>query len=114
MARTFGYKPGPADGILGHQTRNAIEAFQRDRGLPVTGEASAWLALRHWVVLASAEPRGCNALFGRHQLSVYQGTHRRPPISSSDRLLWSIIRGLDLAAPSAEHKSMVPSQAAMA
>ncbi len=27
----------------------------------------------------------------RHQLSVYQGTQRRPPISSSDRLLWSII-----------------------
>jgi len=36
-----------ADGILGHQTRNAIEAFQRDRGLPITGEASAWLDLRH-------------------------------------------------------------------
>ncbi len=44
---TLGYKPGPADGILGHQTRNAIEAFQRDRGLPITGEASAWLDLRH-------------------------------------------------------------------
>ena len=43
---TLGYKPGPADGILGHQTRNAIEAFQRDRGLPVTGDASAWLDLR--------------------------------------------------------------------
>ncbi len=27
----------------------------------------------------------------RHQLSVYQVTQRRPPISSSDRLLWSII-----------------------
>ncbi len=27
----------------------------------------------------------------RHQLSVYQGTQRRPPISSSDRLLWSIL-----------------------
>jgi len=26
-----------------------------------------------------------------HRLSVYQGTQRRPPISSSDRLLWSII-----------------------
>jgi peptidoglycan hydrolase-like protein with peptidoglycan-binding domain len=43
---TLGYKPGPADGILGHQTRNAIEAFQRDRGLPVTGEASARLDLK--------------------------------------------------------------------
>ncbi len=44
---TLGYKPGPADVILGHQTRKAIEAFQRDRGLPITGEASAWLDLRH-------------------------------------------------------------------
>jgi hypothetical protein len=42
----LGYKPGAADGILGHKTRNAIEAFQRDRGLPVTGEASAALDLR--------------------------------------------------------------------
>ena len=42
----LGYKPGAADGILGHQTRNAIEAFQRDRGLPVTGEAPAALDFR--------------------------------------------------------------------
>ena len=27
----------------------------------------------------------------RHQLSVYRGAQRRPPISSSDRLLWSMI-----------------------
>ncbi len=37
---TLGYKPGPADGILGSRTRSAIEAFQRDQGLPVTGEVS--------------------------------------------------------------------------
>ncbi len=38
---TLGYKPGPADGILGPRTRRAVEAFQRDQGLPVTGEVSA-------------------------------------------------------------------------
>ena len=38
---TLGYKPGPADGILGSRTRSAVEAFQRDQGLPVTGEVSA-------------------------------------------------------------------------
>ncbi len=27
----------------------------------------------------------------RHQLSVYRGSQRRPPISSSDRLLWAMI-----------------------
>ena len=37
---TLGYKPGPADGILGSRTRSAIEAFQRDLGLPATGEVS--------------------------------------------------------------------------
>lgn len=31
----LGYDPGPADGIPGARTRAAIEAFQRDRGLPV-------------------------------------------------------------------------------
>ncbi len=37
---TLGYKPGPADGILGSRTKSAIEAFQRDQGLPATGEVS--------------------------------------------------------------------------
>lgn len=33
----LGYRPGPADGIAGEQTRQAIRQFQRDRGLPETG-----------------------------------------------------------------------------
>jgi hypothetical protein len=32
-----GYDPGPIDGIIGPQTRDAIAAFQSDHGLPVTG-----------------------------------------------------------------------------
>jgi len=32
-----GYDPGPADGVMGGQTRSAIVAFQRDHGLAVTG-----------------------------------------------------------------------------
>ena len=32
-----GYDPGPIDGAIGPQTRSAIEAFQADNGLPVTG-----------------------------------------------------------------------------
>jgi len=32
-----GYDPGPADGVMGGQTRAAIVAFQRDHGLAVTG-----------------------------------------------------------------------------
>ncbi|MEM8935903.1 MAG: lytic murein transglycosylase [Pseudomonadota bacterium] len=36
-----GYKPGPADGIIGANTRKALRAWQRDQGLPADGYASA-------------------------------------------------------------------------
>jgi hypothetical protein len=32
-----GYNPGPADGVIGPQTRDAIAGYQRDHGLSVTG-----------------------------------------------------------------------------
>lgn len=35
-----GYDPGPADGVLGEQTRASIIAFESDNELPVVGEAS--------------------------------------------------------------------------
>jgi peptidoglycan hydrolase-like protein with peptidoglycan-binding domain len=34
----LGYDPGPADGLVGPRTQEAVKAFQRDRGLPETGE----------------------------------------------------------------------------
>jgi len=36
----LGYRSGPADGIAGNRTRRAIEQFQRDAGLEVTGTAT--------------------------------------------------------------------------
>ena len=39
------YGPLLADGVLGAQTRDAIERFQRDHGLPPTGEISDTLIL---------------------------------------------------------------------
>lgn len=33
----LGYRPGPADGVYGPQTRKAIKRYQRDHGLAVTG-----------------------------------------------------------------------------
>jgi peptidoglycan hydrolase-like protein with peptidoglycan-binding domain len=36
----LGYEPGTADGFPGEKTREAIANFERDRGLPQTGEAS--------------------------------------------------------------------------
>lgn len=40
----LGYDAGPSDGLMGARTRAAIEAYQRDHGLLVTGQASASLA----------------------------------------------------------------------
>ncbi len=37
---SLGYRPGPADGIMGRKTRNAIRALQKKAGLPITGELS--------------------------------------------------------------------------
>jgi hypothetical protein len=36
-----GYNPGPADGVIGGQTRQAIADFQNDHRLPVTGQIDA-------------------------------------------------------------------------
>ncbi|MCG8559622.1 MAG: peptidoglycan-binding protein [Hyphomicrobiales bacterium] len=38
-----GYAPGPIDGIVGEATRKAIEAFERERSLKVTGRISGKL-----------------------------------------------------------------------
>lgn len=35
--RQLGHDPGPVDGILGPQTRNAVRAYQEAAGLPVDG-----------------------------------------------------------------------------
>jgi peptidoglycan hydrolase-like protein with peptidoglycan-binding domain len=48
-----GYSPGKADGVFGARTRGAIEEYQRDAGLQVTGEPSKQL-LDH---LKFAQPR---------------------------------------------------------
>lgn len=36
--RRHGHDPGPADGVFGGKTRNAIRAYQRDTGLRVDGQ----------------------------------------------------------------------------
>ena len=35
-----GYNPGPIDGVCGEQTRSAIRAYQKDRGMSVDGQIS--------------------------------------------------------------------------
>jgi hypothetical protein len=39
----LGYDPGPIDGIMGRRTRQAIEQFQQDQHLMVTGQPSTSL-----------------------------------------------------------------------
>ena len=36
----LGYTPGPVDGVLGEQTKQAIRTFEQDRRLKVTGQVS--------------------------------------------------------------------------
>jgi peptidoglycan hydrolase-like protein with peptidoglycan-binding domain len=38
---TLGYYDGPADGLVGPGTRQAVEQFQRDRGLAASGDLTA-------------------------------------------------------------------------
>lgn len=42
-----GFTPGPVDGFYGNQTRAAVEAFQRNENLPITGDVdcATWKAL---------------------------------------------------------------------
>ncbi|GAW93667.1 peptidoglycan-binding protein LysM [Calderihabitans maritimus] len=42
-----GFDPGPIDGIFGPRTEAAVKAFQRQKGLPVTGvvDTNTWIAL---------------------------------------------------------------------
>ena len=46
----LGYAPGPADGVPGQRTADAIRRFERDMGVPETGDAS-------FRVLAAAKSR---------------------------------------------------------
>ncbi len=43
LLRSLGYQPGPADGLMGPRTRDAISDFQRTAGLNVTGAVDAQL-----------------------------------------------------------------------
>jgi peptidoglycan hydrolase-like protein with peptidoglycan-binding domain len=38
--RSFGYTPGAIDGIMRFETASALRAFQREKGLTITGQAN--------------------------------------------------------------------------
>ena len=39
--RDKGFDPGPIDGVMGSQTRNALSQYQKSENLPVTGHVDA-------------------------------------------------------------------------
>lgn len=49
----LGYNPGPADGVAGKNTRQAVREFQKKRGLKVTGEINSQLLEQLQTALAN-------------------------------------------------------------
>jgi|GEM_PF-3417736 len=41
LLRELGYQPGPADGLFGRRTRQAIQEFERDNEKPIVGRATS-------------------------------------------------------------------------
>lgn len=56
LLKQLGYNPGPADGIYGVKTKAAIEAYERDHGRPVSGDATA--ELLGWLRVGLARAAG--------------------------------------------------------
>ncbi len=54
----MGYDPGPADGVTGPRTTEAIRAFERTAGIAVTGRVTPELISRLEIELASRGGRG--------------------------------------------------------
>lgn len=50
-----GYRPGPADGLMGKKTKNALKQFQRDNQLPVTGSID--LKTKNLLLSSSITPK---------------------------------------------------------
>lgn len=73
----LGYDAGPSDGLMGARTRRAIEDYQRDHGLLVTGQASA-----------SLERHMAQELVDREAAEASPGTVDTPsPATQPDRQL---------------------------
>ncbi|MEN3793134.1 efflux RND transporter periplasmic adaptor subunit [Fulvimarina sp. MAC3] len=54
---TLGYEAGPTDGVMGTSTRDAIRAFQEDKGLDATGTLNAALATALTQAIATGATR---------------------------------------------------------
>jgi ankyrin repeat protein len=44
--KALGYDPGSPDGVFGRKTKSAVERFQRDNELPVTGQIDTYTSIK--------------------------------------------------------------------
>jgi len=72
----LGYDPGPADGLLGSRTVNAIRDYQKTAGLPVDGRISSRLLEG----LNSGEPRKTQAAAAATHVAPPPTPKKREPI----------------------------------
>jgi tetratricopeptide (TPR) repeat protein len=81
-----GYQPGEPDGYLGKATREAVQAFQRDAGLELTGQVDsellARLERRAFVgrPFFSMAAGGSPSLIGNAQLALSRAGYYRGPV----------------------------------
>jgi peptidoglycan hydrolase-like protein with peptidoglycan-binding domain len=66
ILKGLSYEPGPADGLMGAKTREAIKQYQKDRQLPQTGQLDEKTAnslgvkpLPQAKAVSNVAPRGC-------------------------------------------------------
>jgi hypothetical protein len=76
-----GYDPGPADGLMGMRTRQAIRKFQQDHGLKVDGESSVALL---------AALTGTGQLPSATEIEVLSSTSKRGAVPSTS--VWNRLK----------------------
>jgi peptidoglycan hydrolase-like protein with peptidoglycan-binding domain len=70
-----GYYDGPADGIMGLQTRQAVRKFQNDRHLPVTGQLDEETVRQLGISLEEESPaKEEPGAFGKMGSGIKKGT----------------------------------------
>jgi len=70
----MGYHPGPADGVMGHKTREALKRFQHDNHLPITGQPDP----QTMDLLRRHIPQGHGKQMASHHAPAPQAAHHNP------------------------------------
>ena len=93
---SFGYRPGPLDGIWGRQTQAAVRAFQSDHGLQPDGVVGP-LTLAKLFPQAGPSPRGIDSpmLVWLQEARRLMGTKEKPGTGSNPVIIdWAGAQGI--------------------